>query len=92
MTDERAALVKAVNMNTGSPRDPGGAFAGERVHAVMAAADVYAAAERLDEHVKTCEREGPPPSYADMHFTQKCGTGDPIYYCDRAPKEGRHDG
>ena len=41
------------------------------------AIDAYA----LAAHVDACQREGPPPSYADMYFTPKCGDG---WYCDKA--------
>ena len=47
---------------------------------IMAAADAYAAAERLKEHVKVCRE------YQHMSDRPHCADA---YYCDRAPKEGR---
>ena len=81
MTDEREALENEIK-----------SFANG---ITTTRAEVMAAAERLDEHVKTCQVFHMEPSVAEYASSQpaskttKCGTGDPIYYCDRAPIKGR---
>ena len=86
MTDEREALEAVLALVDGHI-DPDAAQ-----EAVMAAAEVFAAAERLDEHVKTCRKHvnfGAKNETLSSPGYTPCGDG---WYCDRAPKEGRHDG
>ena len=92
MTDEREKLERAAFTLAVSPSGP---RREALIDEVMAAADAYAAADRLAEHVKTCEAFHMERSVAEYASSQpvskttRCGTGDPIYYCEDAPiKEG----
>ena len=86
MTDERDKLDRAVyDLSWAEPKN-----LNEEIHdAYKAAADAYAAAERLDEHVKTCETLGGNLTRTDIGWdSQRCGDDTntkPIWYCDRAP-------
>ena len=82
MTDEREAFLEAMEDACIESCEHNSKDVAE--HNITIAADAYAAAERLDEHVKTCEVTGMIVGESDV--TKNCGDG---WYCEDAPIKER---
>ena len=85
MTDEREKLEAQLEGLEGCTASP----CYNHHSAVMAAADDLVAAERLDEHVKTCRAHSPMKAPYERDGHRECGDK---WYCEDAPiKEVEHD-